>query len=52
MESLLYLVAFLIKGELPWSAEVKNMKKTDFEKSRCALEMKSQPNSRTFSEHP
>lgn len=30
MESLLYLILFLLRGELPWSGEVRNLKKTDF----------------------
>ena len=30
MESMLYLLAYFINGELPWTSEVRNLKKTEF----------------------
>jgi hypothetical protein len=37
LESLMYLIAYMLKGELPWSTEVRNMKKTEFEKCRTVI---------------
>jgi hypothetical protein len=37
MESLLYLILFMIQGELPWSGEIRQAKKIDNEKSTQIL---------------
>lgn len=52
MESLLYLLAYLIYGELPWSNETRSMKKTEFEKWKYVAELKSSQGEALFKDHP
>jgi hypothetical protein len=40
MESILYLMLYLLKGSLPWSELAKNKKKTEMDRIRGVLKMK------------
>jgi len=52
MVSLLYLLSYLLEGELPWSSEVRNMKKTEYEKSRQVIDIKDEADQKLFRKYP
>lgn len=42
MESLLYLMLYLLKGSLPWSEAARNLKKSEGERVRAVLKIKQE----------
>lgn len=42
MESLIYMMLYLLKGSLPWSDMVKNQKKSENERIRSVLKLKQE----------
>lgn len=42
MESLIYMMLYLLKGSLPWSEMANNQKKTENDRTRSVLKLKQE----------
>ena len=49
---MLYLLSYVLNGSLPWSHEIWNMKKTEFEKCRYVAETKAASGEKLFKGYP